>query len=159
VTAIEFEPELAERAKANLAHLPNVTVVQGNGAEIPCDPADVIYVNAGTTHPVAAWLDALKEGGRLVLPLTTNSTISGLLRRPQGAMFRIERKGADYFVKLVSGAAFIPGEGMRDPASEAALAAAFDRASPEAVTRLYRTDDVPAARCWARGLGWTLAYS
>lgn len=155
VTAIEFEPGLAARAKANLSHLPNVTVLQGNGAEIPFDPADVIYVNAGTTRPVDAWLDALREGGRLVLPLTTDASF-GLPKG--GAMFRIERRGKDFFVRLISGAAFIPGEGMRDPASEAALAASFAGGGVEKVTRLYRTGELPDERCWLRAPGWALAY-
>jgi protein-L-isoaspartate O-methyltransferase len=35
-------------------------------------PADVIYVNAGATRPADVWLDRLKEGGRLILPLTAD---------------------------------------------------------------------------------------
>jgi protein-L-isoaspartate(D-aspartate) O-methyltransferase len=159
VTAIEHEPQLAARAKANLAHLPNVTVLQGNGAAIPLDPADVIYVNAGATRPVDAWLDALKEGGRLIIPLTTNAAFgSAPPQGPQGAMFRIERRGDEFHVRVVSGAAFIPGEGLRDPVSEAALAAGFARGGVESVTRLYRTDDKPAEQCWVRAPGWSLAY-
>jgi len=157
VTAIEHEPALADRAKTNLAHLPNVTVLQGNGADMPLDPADVIYVSAGTTRPMDTWLDALKDGGRLILPLTTNARISAD-GSPKGGMFRIERRGDDYLASLVSGALFIPGEGMRDAVSEAALAAGFAKDSPESVTRLYRTDDLPDDQCWAKAPGWCLAY-
>jgi protein-L-isoaspartate(D-aspartate) O-methyltransferase len=32
-----------------------------------CEPADVIYVNAGVTQPVESWLDRLKDGGRMIL--------------------------------------------------------------------------------------------
>ncbi len=38
----------------------------------PFDPADGIDVNAGATHPPAAWVDGLKPGGRLILPLTAD---------------------------------------------------------------------------------------
>jgi protein-L-isoaspartate(D-aspartate) O-methyltransferase len=38
------------------------------------EPADVIYVNAGATRPAASWLEQLKEGGRLILPLTADGT-------------------------------------------------------------------------------------
>jgi protein-L-isoaspartate(D-aspartate) O-methyltransferase len=31
---------------------------------------DVIFVNAGITHPREVWLDRLRPGGRLLLPLT-----------------------------------------------------------------------------------------
>ena len=72
VTAIELDPGLADRARVNLSSYPNVTVICGNGAAVPFDAADVIYVNAGATRPADAWLDGLSEGGRLILPLTMN---------------------------------------------------------------------------------------
>jgi Protein-L-isoaspartate(D-aspartate) O-methyltransferase (PCMT) len=70
VTAIEYDAELAARATANVAQTPHVGVVHGDGTRIAFEPADVIYVNAGATRPADAWLDRLKEGGRLILPLT-----------------------------------------------------------------------------------------
>jgi protein-L-isoaspartate(D-aspartate) O-methyltransferase len=159
VTAIEYEPDLARRARDNLAQLGTVEVKQGDGASIPFDPADVIYVNAGATRPADNWLDGLKEGGRLVTPLTTNAAFSlSLPRSPQGAMFRIERRGEEFLASFVSAAAFIPGEGMRDSASEAALAEAFARGGYQNVTRLYRTDAMPEDQCWVRAPGWSLAY-
>ena len=160
VTAIEYEPELAGRANANLARMGHVEVKQGDGATVRFDPADVIYVSAGATRPMDAWLDGLKDGGRLIIPLTTSAAFStSAPRGPQGAMFCIERRGAEFLVKFISNAAFIPGEGMRDPDSDAALAEGFAKGGAESVTRLYRTDDVPEERCWVRAPGWTLAYS
>ena len=52
---------------------------------------DVIYVNAGATRPADAWLDWLKEGGRLILPLTADGFPNRDVRR--GVVFRIERRG------------------------------------------------------------------
>lgn len=72
VTAIEFESDLAARARSNLAAHINVAVIAGDGTIAPFEPADVVYVNAGATRPADAWLDRLKVGGRLVLPLTTD---------------------------------------------------------------------------------------
>ena len=72
LTAIELDSGLAARARVNLSSYPNVSVICGNGAAAPVDAADVIYVNAGATRPAEAWLDGLSEGGRLILPLTTN---------------------------------------------------------------------------------------
>ena len=69
VTAIEYEPALAARAASNLAAWPQVRCVHGNGPTLPLDPADVILVNAGAARPLDLWLDALKPGGRLILPL------------------------------------------------------------------------------------------
>ena len=77
VTAIEYDPGLADRLSANFRDSGNVEVIQGDGGRVTFDPADVIYVNAGATRPAAAWLDRLKNGGRLILPLTTNQGFMG----------------------------------------------------------------------------------
>jgi len=74
VTAIEFDAERAARATANFARAPHVRAVHGDGTRVVFEPADVIYVNAGATRPAASWLEQLKEGGRLILPLTADGT-------------------------------------------------------------------------------------
>jgi protein-L-isoaspartate(D-aspartate) O-methyltransferase len=162
VTAIEADPGLAERTRANLASLANVRVLQGDGATVPFDAADVIYVNAGTTRPAEAWLDGLAEGGRLILPLTSDKGF--LLNDPpvplerRGAFFRIERRASEYLAQWITPLAIIPCASCRDPESEAALAAAFEKGGWERVTRLYRHNQVPADRVWLSAPGWCLAY-
>lgn len=164
VTAIELDPDLAARAAANFAGRPSVQVVAGDGTNAGFDAADVLYVNAGATHPVEAWLDRLAEGGRMILPLTAHDDFApGLPLDPtqlvrRGAVFRIERRGADFQARGVSGVAIFPCQGGRDDASAAALAAAFDKGGWQKVTRLYRRDDLPAERCWVQAPGWCLAY-
>ncbi|NWJ25957.1 rRNA adenine N-6-methyltransferase family protein [Rhizobium sp. RM] len=162
VTAIEFEPELAARATANLAPYQNTSVVHGDGSAAAFDPADVIYVNAGATRPATIWLDRLKDGGRLILPLTTdlgfaNSNWSNMHLR--GAVFLITRRGEEFQAQWISPVAIFPCEGMRDEHSEKALAAAFESGEHRRVTRLYRTDDLPEEQCWLRAPGWCLAYA
>jgi protein-L-isoaspartate(D-aspartate) O-methyltransferase len=165
VTAIEFDPELAQRAAVNLSPYPNVRVFQGNGADREFDAADVIYVNAGTTQPAAAWLDRLAECGRLMLPLTTDASVraseSGAIDYAQmarrGAVFRIQRQGTDFAARWVCAAAYILAEGIRDRESEAALADAFKKGDGRNVTRLYRNNEIDAERCWLQGKGWCLA--
>lgn len=156
VTAIEYEPELAERAARNLRDLPQVTVLPGDGTAVDFAPADVIYVNAGATAPLAHWLDRLREGGRLILPLTEAGFPMGDARR--GAVFRIERRGEDYPARRISAVAIFPCAGGRDDKGAAALTEAFARGGAENVTRLYRRDDIPEQDCWLRGQGWCLAY-
>jgi protein-L-isoaspartate(D-aspartate) O-methyltransferase len=161
VTAIEFEPDLAARAKANFAGHPNVRIIQGDGTTAPFDPADVIYVNAGATRPADIWLDRLKEGGRLVLPLTTDKGFAASDATPiqrRGAVFVITRQGEEFAARWVSPVAIYPCQGMRDEACERALAAAFEKGDWKRVKRLYRTDDLPDERCWLRAPGWCLAY-
>src|ERR1700688_3317121 len=118
VTGIEYEPELAARAKANFASYPNVEIVEGDGALVSFDTADVIYVNAGCTRPAESWLDQLADGGRLILPMTSDQSFAAedqgfaaksLARiTSAGAVFRIERRGEDYLANWISGVAIFP---------------------------------------------------
>lgn len=78
VAAIEIDSELARRARSNLSYLSHVEVFEGDGGEKDPGPCDAILVNAGTTHPRSIWLDSLRPGGRLVMPLTvTDDTDRG----------------------------------------------------------------------------------
>ncbi len=155
VTAIEYDAGLAAKAKANLAAYPTVTVVHGDGVTYPFDPADVIYVNAGVTRPADGWLDRLKEGGRLVLPLTAIPVPGSF---PFGSVFRIERKANEFEVRWVSPTAFIPCEGLREQASGEALDAAFRRGGAERVRRLVRTAKAPPDQTWMQGPDWALLF-
>jgi protein-L-isoaspartate(D-aspartate) O-methyltransferase len=162
VTGIEIDPGLAARSRANLASFANVRIVEGDGAGAPFDVADVIYVNAGVTRPAEAWLDNLAEGGRLMLPMTTNKGfMSNYPPDPVercGAVFRIERRAPDFLAQWITPVAIIPCESCRDAESEAALSAAFKKGGWEKVTRLYRQDDIPEDRVWLRAPGWCGIY-
>jgi protein-L-isoaspartate(D-aspartate) O-methyltransferase len=160
VTGIELETDLAARAKSNLSAFPNVEVIEGDGTKVEFEPADIIYVNAGATRPCDIWLDRLKDGGRLVLPMTTDDGYGSRSRRsrPRGAVFVITREGRDFAARWVSGVAIYPCAGLRDEKSEDALAKAFANGGWDRVTRLYRSDDIADDRCWLKGAGWALAY-
>jgi protein-L-isoaspartate(D-aspartate) O-methyltransferase len=161
ITAIEFDATLAGRAALNFSNAGNVQVHEGDGFSMPFEKADVIYVNAGATHPADNWLDQLNDGGRLILPLTAKKTLplggAGSITR-HGAVFRIERDGPEYLANWISAVGVYPCEGGRDDAAEAALDAALQKGGWRAVTRLYRTGNLPDDRCWLRGRGWALAY-
>jgi protein-L-isoaspartate(D-aspartate) O-methyltransferase len=161
VTGIEYDGELAARARANFAGAANVEIVEGDGGLAAFDAADVIYVNAGCTRPADIWLDRLKDGGRLILPMTSDQGFGG--KTPAkfasaGAVFRIERRADDYFANWISAVAIFPCAGSRDEVSERALANAFANKGWDRVTRLYRGQKIAAKRCWVQGDGWCLAY-
>ncbi|HWM65843.1 MAG TPA: methyltransferase domain-containing protein [Steroidobacteraceae bacterium] len=164
VTAIEYDTALAARARANLAGRANVSVFEGNGATLAFDPADVIYVNAGVTHPADTWLDGLTDGGRLILPLTTDANarpaspgnFDPMKTMRSGLFFKIQRRGAEFDARGLLPTAIIPAEGIRDKAAEIALEAAFEKRNWNTVTRLVRGEEVPEDRCWLRGQGWCL---
>jgi protein-L-isoaspartate(D-aspartate) O-methyltransferase len=109
VTGVEIDPDLAERARANLADRPWVDVITGDASAVP--PAAAIFINAGCTHPRSEWLDALDEGGRLVFPLT--ASIEGA--SGPGVMLKIRRAGARWPVAVVSGVQIFDCAGARDP--------------------------------------------
>ena len=161
VTGIEYDGALAARARASLAPYANVTVIGGDGTQVPFDPADVIYVNAGCTRPAARWLDGLADGGRLIMPMTSDQGSGGIAparMASAGAVFRIERRATDYLAQWITPVAIFPCAGGRDEASERALAEAFASGGMQKVTRLYRNQDIPDERCWLRGPDWCLAY-
>ena len=113
-------------------------MIDGGAAAAPFDPADGITVNAGATHSPAAWLDALKPGGRMTLPLTTDEgwrafDPAKIARR--GAVFPIERDRRGYRARWLSPVAIYPCAGARDPASDAALRRAFGRGGWAAAQR------------------------
>jgi protein-L-isoaspartate(D-aspartate) O-methyltransferase len=160
VTGIEYEPGLAARARRNFAAWPQVEILEGDGALVPFAPADVIYVNAGATRPADAWLDGLKEGGRLVLPLTTKMVAGpdGAMRAAQvGGVLLVTRKGDAYAARWISPVAIFPCAGNRDEAAERVLAAALGKPETRDITRLLRHPHAPDAQCCVHGDGWCLA--
>jgi protein-L-isoaspartate(D-aspartate) O-methyltransferase len=114
VVGLELQPDLAARAKENLAAYANATVHAGDGAGFDPDPCDAIFVNCGVTHPQNIWLDRLNDRGRLVAPFTMaiNATLG------QGIMTKIVRAGISYSAEMVSPVAIFSGGNLRDPALE-----------------------------------------
>lgn len=164
VTAIEFDEGLAARAGANLAPLDTVIVIEGDGTTVPFEPADMIYINAGATRPADTWLDGLRDGGRLVLPLTARRDLprdkagSAAQVALHGAVFVITRRADGYDARWISPVGIYPCEGARDETAEAAIGAALAGGGWRDVRRLYRGDAVPDDKCWLRAPGWCLAY-
>ena len=70
VTAIEFDPGLMARLERNFANARNVRVVQGDGTRVAFDPAQLIYVNAGSMPAQRG----RQTGCRHLLDVTGNAT-------------------------------------------------------------------------------------
>jgi protein-L-isoaspartate(D-aspartate) O-methyltransferase len=154
LTAVEIDPGLAERARANLARAwPQANVVAADGFAFRADePVDAIVVNAGVTHLAPPWLDSLKAaGGRLLVPLT-NSNL-------WGAFLLVTRRGSRYPVRFASRTGIIPCVGGRDPDAEARLTAALAIADFTAVNSLRRPPEEPDDTCWLKGDGWWLSMA
>jgi protein-L-isoaspartate(D-aspartate) O-methyltransferase len=149
IDAYEIDPEIAGRARRNLADRANVFVHARSGAADALPDVDLIYVNAGATAPLAVWLDAVRPGGRLIFPLTPDVGIGGMLH--------VARRGDGlYAARFVSGAVFFQCDGARDAGEAARLAAAFGGGGAPDVRWLRRGAD-PDHSCWLAGDGWWLS--
>jgi protein-L-isoaspartate(D-aspartate) O-methyltransferase len=150
VIAYEIQPDIAERAKMNLAGFRQVEVRAGSGVAGDLAKADAIYVNCAASHPVRAWLDALNPGGRLLFPLQAAQSTGAML------MIMRPRDDADVWpARLFSGIVFIPCDGAQDPDVGRRLDAAFARGGRDRVRSL--TFGAPAeGEIWLAGDGWAL---
>jgi protein-L-isoaspartate(D-aspartate) O-methyltransferase len=149
VIAYEIEPDIAERAAANLARYPQVEVRARSGV-VDLPAADAIYVNAAATHPLRAWLDALRPGGRLVFPLQAAGSTGAMLivTRPE--------RGEAWPARLLAGVVFIPCAEGQDVETGRKLDRAFRRGGTERV-RSLRFGGAPSETDWVRGDGWALS--
>jgi protein-L-isoaspartate(D-aspartate) O-methyltransferase len=150
VVAIEIDDGLAARAREALEPWPQVTVIHGDGTRGPFEPADVIVASAGATHPLAAWLAAVKPYGKLLFPLTST--------RGPGTMAHLIRVNADWFhAELVSTAFFVDFIGARDAAISNELARALKRDQGASVRSLRCDTHDKDQTCWLHGEGWCVS--
>jgi protein-L-isoaspartate(D-aspartate) O-methyltransferase len=117
VVAIDARPDLAARARENLSGYSHVVVDAGDAAEFDPGACDAMLINAGVTHPQPIWLDRLREGGRLVMPLTVavSATIGN------GVMLKFVRQSGGFSAGLVTLLAIFNGGALRDPELDAPL--------------------------------------
>jgi protein-L-isoaspartate(D-aspartate) O-methyltransferase len=155
VTAIEIDPALAARAVEALSAWPQVGVIAGDAVATRLEPADVIMVNAGVTHPAPGWLDALAPGGRLLLPLTFEPApgVAG-----KGCVILVTRNGDAFGAHVVSMVQVYSCVGGRDPQLNAALMQTFSRGGWEKVRSLRRDPHDAGDRCWFHAPSFCLSF-
>jgi protein-L-isoaspartate(D-aspartate) O-methyltransferase len=157
VLAFEADPALAAAARVNLASTSWVEVRDAADASALDERFDAILVNAGMTHPLPAWLDALAPGGRMILPLTAALPAMGNIGK--GFVFLIERVGDGVSARLNGFVAIYSAVGLRDEAINAQLGKAM-MAGPQkaqAVTRLRRDPHDADAACWLHTASFCLS--
>lgn len=147
VVGVEIEPELAERARVALAPWPQVTVLCRDGSRGPFEAADVLVASAGATHPMPAWLEAVKPEGKLLFPLTTAEG-TGIM----ALLTRVSEK--NFAARLQGGVSFIGFHGASDAETSSRLAELLRRDGSKEV-RALRVDAHDAEEsCWLHGEGW-----
>jgi protein-L-isoaspartate(D-aspartate) O-methyltransferase len=148
VVASEVDADLAARARDNLASYSSVTVQAGDGAKIDPGMCDAIFINAGVTHPEPMWLDRLRDGGRLVLPITTAMGKPGF---GAGVIVRIIRKPSGFSASVLTQVAIYNCTSARDPDMEQVVAKAFRSPMLMTIHSLRRDAHEPADTCVLHG--------
>jgi|SRR5437773_1930471 len=145
VTAFEVDPGLAARARTNLSHLSHVEVLESDSGSVASNEYDGMLVNAGATHPRHAWLDALRVGGKLILPLTVSNETDVT---QSGEVLMITRQENGMSAGFVCSTSIFPCSGARDPELNDKLRAAFKQRGLNRVQSLRRDAHVCADTCW-----------
>lgn len=143
IVACEVDVELAARAKQNLSSYANVEVHSGDGAAIDPGECDAILINAGVTHPHSVWLDRLRQGGRMILPLTVPMGPN----LGKGVMAKITREPAGFSSRVVTFVAIYSCASVRDPQIEPLLAKAMASGNLLRMRSLRRDVHEPAGSC------------
>jgi protein-L-isoaspartate(D-aspartate) O-methyltransferase len=143
VLGVEIDPELAERTRRNLAPYANVTVVCGDGSGLAADSFDAIFVNAGATQVQPGWIEQLRPGGRLLVPLTVGAGV--------GHMLLVTRCPTGYVARFVSPVGIFHCAGARTEEGEELLKQAYARGGRDAVRSLRRDEHPADVHCWLHG--------
>lgn len=144
VIGVEIDANLAARAKANLAHLNNVEVINMDGSQYQPAAVDAIFVNAGVTHPAAVWLDQLNINGRLIMPLTFTAAINA----GNGLMLKIKRVANGYQASFISQVGIYSFVGMRDEEINKDIMEAFKHGTSNNVQSIRRDEHAKEDSCW-----------
>ncbi|MTJ81329.1 MAG: hypothetical protein F8N37_09950 [Telmatospirillum sp.] len=150
--AAEIDEQLARSARFNLAPWPNIHVV-GDALTCPLPPLDVVFASAGSPVVPRRWIDALRPGGRMVLPITgsMNIGISYVIWKTDQSMWLTAQPK-----ELVR---FYPCIGTRDLPSMLAMDAAFADPRGLAVKSLRLDAHDREETCWLHGHDWCLTLA
>jgi len=158
VVGIELDDRLAARARRNLASWPNVTVLEGDGSEVASGPFDAILVNAGATEPLPGWLDQLRIGGRLLVPLTVDLP-EPWLGLGAGHMLLVTRHSGRFSARFTSPVGIFHCAGARTTSGGDLLRQAFLRGDHERVRSLRRDEHPAGPQCWLHAPRFCLSHA
>lgn len=161
ITCIEIEPRLARLAAEALTLWPQSNVLEADAFEAAIDACDAIVLSAGVSHFPAPWLDALRPGGRLMLPLTVDGEWpapgGGTWKGGWGKVLLLTKVGENFdarfvrrcgFTNCVSGHAFEIDDRLRQ---------SFARNQDGDVRSLRRASETPDDSCWFDAGDWWLS--
>lgn len=143
VIAIDVDSTLAARARQNLSGYPQVSVHAGDGADFDPGMCDAMLINAGVTHPHRPWLDRVKTGGCIVLPLTAKASENA----GNGVMAKITRESAGFSVRVVSFVSIFSFSSIRDPETDVLLGKALAKRDLFKLKSLRLDEHAPVDTC------------
>jgi protein-L-isoaspartate(D-aspartate) O-methyltransferase len=150
VLSVDVDANLAARARENLAEWPWAQAAVGDGRSALPSDVDVVLVHAGATHLLDEWLDALREGGRLLVPLT--GTVPGMPAGiGKGVVLNAQRNGETWSARVGSMVAIYSLVGLRDETMSTRLGDALRTSKWTTVTRLRRDAHEAGATCFLHG--------
>ncbi len=159
VIAYEVDEALAAAAQRNLAPMRHVDIRHGDASQPDAETFDAILVNAGVTHPLPHWLDALDSGARMILPLTSSMAAMGSTLG-KGLVFLITKDGGPLLAARTAGVvAIYSAVGLRDETMNDRLGKAM-MAGPmqwQAVKHLRRDTHAADGSCWFHTSGCCLS--
>ena len=156
--AIEADEALASEASRNLASMHGAEVRHGDATDLGGESFDAILVNAGVTHPLEAWLDALVPGGRMVVPITATMAPMGNIGK--GLVFVMtKRPDGELAARVLTVVAVYSAVGIRDDSLNPYLGKALLGGPGQwaSVSRLRRDQHQASSSCWLHTSRYCLA--
>jgi len=153
VLAFEIDEVLAGQAARRLTSRPWIEVRHGDASEPLRETVDAILVNAGVTHPLDSWLDALAPGGRMMLPVTTSMAAMGSTLGKGVVLLIAKDESGAFKARVITVVAVYSALGIRDPEMNDRVGKALAEGPMRwmKVTRLRRDIHEPDASCWLHG--------
>lgn len=145
---IEVDETLAAAAKANLQDMAWADVRAGDGSQLAGETFDAILVNAGVTHPLPQWLDALSENGRIAFPITASIPAMGNIGK--GLMLLAKRSpgSPNFDIRSLTMVAIYSALGLRDDHLNGEVGKALQKHPFPPIRRLRRDTHAQATYCW-----------
>jgi protein-L-isoaspartate(D-aspartate) O-methyltransferase len=160
VVACEVDEALATEARERLSALEWAEVRHSDASQVLDGSFDAILVNAGVTHPLETWLDALAPGGRMVLPLTTSMPGMGSTLG-KGLIWMLTKAAtgdaSDFAARAVGVVAIYSAVGVRDAAMTVRIVTAMSTPQWVSVKRLRRDQHLESSSCWLHGPSFCLS--
>jgi protein-L-isoaspartate(D-aspartate) O-methyltransferase len=160
ITAVEIDPKIAATAKRSLRPWKQVEVVHADALDHDFGPADVLLVDGGVTHPQAGWLDRLRPGARMALPLTAirpPTRVARFLRNNLGWFLHVRRTAGGFAARFGERAGIAALYGGRHPERQERLEAAYRCGGRDRVRSLRRDAHTRDVTCWLHEEGCCLS--